>query len=190
MEKGTWGYMDSMKKAKARSTMILAVIVVVLILVVFFISGTVRNLAIAIPLLMMIPTANIMVQWIVIVRFQSLKEEEQETIEKHLAGRANCVILYDMALSSTESVSFAPCLVIDQGNIYLLWGGSNDKKYDERKQQEYVQGLIIKTAYNYQAYTAHSVEELIEAVEAAPVAAEDRMQQCEHLKKRLMDISF
>ena len=188
MEKGTFGYIDAYKKRYSLFSLLLAAVIIAAAIAVYLIFGTVKHVAILIPVILSLPFAKILILWIVVVKFHSMKKEEQEEIEKQLEGRSNCIILYDVALSSYEAISFTPCMVIDQGNVYLLWGGSNDKKYDADKQKEYVQGIIEKTGYDYYASTVNSVQELVDTVVSAPILEEDLSIKCDRLKQRMLDV--
>lgn len=188
MEKGTFGYIDAYKKRYGLFSLLLAVVIIAAAIAVYLIFGTVKHVAILIPVILSLPFAKILILWIVVVKFHSMKKEEQEEIEKQLEGRNNCIILYDMALSSYEAISFTPCMVIDQGNVYLLWGDSNDKKYDADKQKEYVQGIIEKTGYDYYASTVNSVQELVDTVVSVPIVEEDLSIKCDRLKQRMLDV--
>lgn len=188
MEKGTYGYIDSYKKKYGIATVIFAVVIVAAAVAVYLIFGTVKHVAILVPIILSLPFAKLMLQWVVIAKFHSFKSEEQARIQEQLEGREYCIVLYDTALSSYEAISYASCLVIDQGDIYLLWGGSNDKKYDETKQREYIQGIIGATGYDYEAHTVHSVDELLESVLAAPISEADVSVKCDRLRKRMLDI--
>lgn len=189
MDKGTLGYIDALKKRYGLYALILAVLILAGVLVVGLLFRTLKHAAIIIPVLITLPFAWLLVQWVIVAKFHSLKREEGEWIEERLSQRRNCVVLYDMALSSYEAISFASCLVIDQGNIYLLWGGSNEKSYGEEQQREYVQGIIQKTGYPFLAYTVHSVDELLEQVTTAEITEADLSSSCDRLRQRMLDIS-
>lgn len=189
MEKGTAGYMHSYKKKYGLTALIIFVVIIAMVIGIYLILGTIKHLAVIAPILLALPFAKIMILWVIVVKYKSIKQEDAVRIEEQLAGREHVRILYDMALSSYESVSYAPCIVIDQGNIYLLWGGATDKAYTEDKQREYVKNIIVKTGYDFDAVTVHSVDELIEQVLAAPVTEEDVSAKCDRLKQRLLDVS-
>ena len=188
MEKGTYGYINAYKKKYGMYSLILALVIVIGVIAVFLIFKTVKHVSIIVPIILSLPFAKLLILWIVVAKFRTMKLEEKEQIESKLKGRRNCILLYDMALSSYESVSYAPCLVIDQGNIYLLWGGSNDKKYDAEKQREYIQGIVEKTGYDFAVYSMQSVEELIQTVTAAPVSEDDLSVKCDRLRQRMRDV--
>lgn len=188
MEKGTLGYINAYKKRYGMLMLILAICIIAGTAAVYLIFGTVKHVAILIPIILALPFAKMLTLWIIAAKFHSMIPEDGELIGNGLSGRKNCIVLYDMALSSYEAVSFASAVVIDQGNIYLLWGGSNEQKYGEEKQREYVQGIVNKTGYTYQVYTAHDVRELLDMVTANPVSEEDLEVKCNRLKTRMLDV--
>ena len=188
MTKGTQGYIQAYKKKYGGYAFGLLAVIVISALIIFLITGTLKHIAIVIPVILALPFAKLLTLWVIVAKFRSLPKSEGERIQEQLKDRKNCVILYDMALSSYEAVSYAPCIVIDQGNVYLLWGGSNEKKYTIEKQREYVQGIVVKTGYDFQVTSYTSLEELLEAVEKSPVSEADVSLKCDRLKKRLLDI--
>lgn len=188
MEKGTVGYINSYKKHYGSIALILAACIIAGALAVYLIFGTLKHVAIVVPIILALPFAKILILWLISVRFHPLKQEDAELICTTLENRRNCIVLFDMALSSYEAVSFAGAVVIDQGNIHLLWSGSNEKKYGEDQQREYVQGIVNKTGYTYQVYTAHDIKELLDMVANNPVSEEELELKCNRLKKRLLDV--
>lgn len=188
MEKGTLGYINSYKKKYGLYSLILAVLIVGLAIGIYLIFHTVKHVAILVPVILSLPFAKLLTLWIIVAKFHSLREEDGKRIRTQLSGRSNCIVLFDMALSSYDAISFASCLVIDQGNIYLLWGGSNDKKYNAGKQREYVQGIVEKTGYDYAVYTVRSVDELLNCMKEAPIAEEDLSVKCDRLRQRMLDV--
>lgn len=188
MEKGTLGYINSYKKHYGSIALILAACIVAGAVAVYLIFGTVKHIAIVVPVILALPFAKIAILWLISIKFHSMQQEEGERILTTLENRKNCIVLFDMALSSYEAVSYASVIVIDQGDIYLLWTGSNDKQYGEAQQREYVQGIVNKTGYSYQVYSAHDVQELLDMVLAHPVTDEDLELKCNRLKKRLLDV--
>lgn len=188
MEKGTLGYIDAYKKRYGWYSLILAALILAGALTVYLIFGTLRHIAVLIPIILALPFAKLLILWVVVVKFHSLKQEDGERLKARLEGRKNCILLFDLALSAYEAISFASVLVIDQGNIYLLWGGSNEKSYGQEQQREYVQEIVNRTGYHFSVHTTENVEELLEQVEAAPVSEEDLAVKCDRLRKRMLDI--
>lgn len=188
MEKGTAGYIHSYKKKYGLTALIIFVVIAAMVIGIYLILGTIRHIAVVVPILLTLPFAKIFILWLIVAKYKSMKSEDAVRIEEQLAGRNNVRILYDMALSSYESVSYAPCIVIAQGNVYLLWGGATNKEYTEEQQREYVQTMIAKTGYDFDAITVHSIDELIEQVLEAPVPEEDVSAKCDRLRQRLLDV--
>lgn len=189
MDKGTLGYIDSYKKRYGLYIAGLALAIVISAVVVYFIFGTLKHVAVLVPVILALPFAKILVLWLIVAKFHSMDTEEGTLIQERLENRRNCILLFDMALSSYEAVSFASCLIIDQGNIYLLWGGSNDKKFSQEQQRDYVQDIVRKTGYqDFQVFIYTDLTELIEDIETAPVADGDLSVQCDRLKKRMLDV--
>lgn len=189
MGKGTLGYIDALKKRYRLYSLVLAGVITAGVFTVGILFGTFRHAAIIVPVLLVLPFAWLLIQWLIVVRFRSLNEEDGARIDEQLGRRRNCIVLYDMALSAYEAISFAACLVIDQGNIYLLWGGSNEKSYGAEQQREYIQDIINRTSYPYLAVTVYSVDELLEQVNAAEVTEADLSSVCDRLRQRMLDIS-
>lgn len=188
MRKGTQGYIQAYKKKYGGYALAILAVIVLSAVIIFLITGTLKHIAVIIPVILALPFAKMLTLWMIAIKFHSLPETDVQMVQQRLQERKNCVILYDMALSSYEAVSYASCIVIDQGNIYLLWNGSNEKKYDAEKQREYVQGIVVKTGYDFQVTVYTEIEKLLEAVEGSPVVEADVSLKCERLKKRLLDV--
>lgn len=188
MEKGTLGYIDTYKKRYGLYSLILAALIFAGVVAVYLIFGTLKHAAVLLPIILALPFAKLLLLWIVVVRFHSLKQKDGEQLESRLGGRRNCILLFDLALSSYDAISFASAAVIDQGNIYLLWGGSNEKSYGQEQQREYVQDIMNRTGYQDAVYTMEEVEALLEQIEAAPVSEADLSVRCGRLRQRLLDV--
>lgn len=188
MEKGTRGYIDTYKKRYGLYSLILAVLIFAGAVAVYLIFGTLKHAAVLLPIILALPFAKLLLLWVVVVRFHSLKQEDGMQLESRLEGRKNCILLFDLALSSYDAISFAPAAVIDQGNVYLLWGGSNEKNYGQEQQKEYVQDIMKRTGYQDAVYTTEGVEALLEQIEAAPVSEADLSVKCDRLRQRLLDV--
>jgi hypothetical protein len=189
MEKGTAGYMHAYKKKYGLTALGIVIVIAAMVVGIYLTLGTIKHLAVVVPILLSLPFAKIFILWVIVAKYKSIPKEDAARIEEQLAGREHVIILYDMALSSYESVSYAPCIVIDQGNIYLLWGGATQKEYTKQQQRDYVQSIVEKTGYHYDVSTVLSVDELIEQVLNAPVSDEAVSAHCERLKQRLLDVS-
>lgn len=188
MEKGTLGYIDTYKKRYGLYSLILAAVILAGSVAVYLIFGTLKHVAVLIPVILALPFAKLLILWVVVVKFHSLEQADGEGLKDRLEGRKNCILLFDLALSAYEAISFAPVLVIDQGNIYLLWGGSNEKSYGQEQQREYVQEIMGRTGYQFSVYTTDKLEDLLEQVETAPVSEEDLSVKCDRLRQRMLDI--
>ena len=193
MAKGTFGYINAYKKRYGTYMAILAVCIAGGLLAVFLIFGTLKHLAVLIPVILSIPFAKMLTLWVIVVRFRSMDPEDVETLEQGLDRQRHPLVLYDMAFSSYESVSFASCVVLQSDRIYLLWGGSNEKTYDEKMQCDYIQDLVKRSGCADTVVTVHSVSELLERIHTDADGAETQWEdgqaaKQERLKRRLLDI--
>ncbi|MBR1568643.1 MAG: hypothetical protein IJ648_06720 [Lachnospiraceae bacterium] len=188
LEKGTVGYIREYKKRYGLIALILFLIIVAMVVGIYLILGTAKHIAVAVPILLSLPLGKIFILWLIVAKYHSISEEDAERIREQLKARKNICILYDMALSSYESVSYAPCIVIDQGNVYLIWGGATEKEYKAEDQRAYVQSLIDKSGYSCQAVTVADVDTLISTVSEQEESEEDLQNQCDRMKNRLLDV--
>ena len=188
MEKGTAGYIDAYKKRYGRMALLFFVVIAAMVVGIYLILGTVRHVAVVAPILLALPFAKVFTLWVVVAKFQSIGAEEKGRIEDTLSDRRQLRILYDMALSSYESVSYAPCILVDQGNVYLLWGGAMQKEYTEEHQREYVRGIVKKADASLEVVTVHSVEELIQKCSEVPESEEELESLCDRIRQRLLDV--
>lgn len=188
MNKGTSGYIQAYKKRYGILSICFALAIILSFCIVISITKTVNHVAIVIPILLALPFAKLLLDYIIVARFSTISKEEAEQVEQEVQDRRNCNCLFDLAISSYESISFASVAVIDQGNIYLVFAGSNDKTYNQDKQREYIQQIIYKTGYDGQVYSVKDIKELLERIKQAPVAEEDLTVKINRLTNRLLDV--
>ena len=188
MEKGTAGYIDAYKKRYGRMALLFFVVIAVMVVGIYLTLGTVRHIAVVAPILLALPFGKVFTLWVVVAKFHSIGTDERERIEETLSDRKNIRVLYDMALSSYESVSYAPCIVVEQGNVYMLWGGAAQNEYTEEHQREYVRGIVNKADTSLEVVTVHSVEELIQKCSEVPESEEDVEPLCDRIRQRLLDV--
>ena len=150
MEKGTLGYINAYKKRYGMLMLILAICIIAGTAAVYLIFGTVKHVAILIPIILALPFAKMLTLWIIAAKFHSMIPEDGELISNGLSGRKNCIVLYDMALSSYEAVSFASAVVIDQGNIYLLGHPEYDRmSLDAEYKRDLAKGMDAEVPVHY-----------------------------------------
>ncbi len=188
IEKGTYGYIRGYKKTYLVLTLVLVALIVVGVSVILAFKGTMKTAWAVFPVLLALPLAKAFIGWYIVARFRPLGEEDVEKIQAAVEGRANCVLLFDTAISAYEAVSYSLCTVIDQGDVYLLWGGSYTKEYKDYQQREYVQKLMDGAKLPYRAFTVKSTEELLEKIASATVSPEDLTDANQRLRQRILDV--
>ena len=190
MEKGTLGYIKAYKKRYGTLSLLLFLVIVAMVVGIYLILGSIKHIAVVVPILLTLPFSKVFILWVMVAKYKTLNQEEASGINSMTDGRKNCFVLYDMALSSYESVSYASCIVVDQEKIYLLWGGATQKEYTKDNQRAYVQEVAEKTGCSYEVISVNSVDELLQQMETAELSEEDMSISDDRIRQRLLEISM
>ena len=67
MEKGTLGYIDALKKRYRLYSLVLAGVITAGVFTVGILFGTFRHAAIIVPVLLVLPFAWLLIQWLIVV---------------------------------------------------------------------------------------------------------------------------
>lgn len=151
MNKGEYGHINQYKRQRL-------IILAVLLLIIAIITGTcyamyhtTKKPIIVLAILTVLPAAKVLVNYIIVAKSKSLSANEKEELDSYVEKFDNAKVLYDLALSSTENVKYAPYVVIINGNIT----GYVPEKYTTdncNNVNAYINKLLKKGGYEYSSY--------------------------------------
>ena len=116
--KGTYGYIDSLKRSKLVAIGIWAIFIALLLIIPSIIFKTRYNSFTHAAIVMVLPAARQVVQYLSLLPFHSGNREEYEKIRSLTEGKSWIVLAADMVLASESGHMMLDMLVIYNGNVY------------------------------------------------------------------------
>lgn len=116
--KGTYGYIDSLKRSKLAAISIWAIFIALLLIIPSIIFKTRYNSFTIAAIVMVLPAARQVVQYLSLLPFHSGNREEYEKIRSLTEGKSWIVLAADMVLASESGHMMLDMLVIYNGNVY------------------------------------------------------------------------
>lgn len=116
--KGTYGYIDSLKRSKLVAIGIWAIFIALLLIIPSIIFKTRYNSFTIAAIVMILPAARQVVQYLSLLPFHSGNREEYEKIRSLTEGKSWIVLAADMVLASESGHMMLDMLVIYNGNVY------------------------------------------------------------------------
>lgn len=117
-EKGAFGYLDKKKKNQLMIAVFSLLMVAVICLTGIILYNTRKSLFAVLAALSALPAAKMLVEYLVIMPYHSVKEEVRRNIEAVCGDGEYCRILYDVVLSSSDKAMCAGCVFIKNGHVY------------------------------------------------------------------------
>ena len=116
--KGTYGYIDSLKRSKLVAIGIWAIFIALLLIIPSIIFKTRYNSFTIAAIVMVLPAARQVVQYLSLLPFHSGNREEYEKIRSLTEGKSWIVLAADMVLASESGHMMLDMLFIYNGNVY------------------------------------------------------------------------
>ena len=116
--KGTYGYIDSLKRSKLAAIGIWAIFIALLLIIPSIIFKTRYNSFTIAAIVMVLPAARQVVQYLSLLPFHSGNREEYKKIRSLTEGKSWIVLAADMVLASESGHMMLDMLVIYNGNVY------------------------------------------------------------------------
>ena len=110
--KGTYGYIDSLKRSKLVAIGIWAIFIALLLIIPSIIFKTRYNSFTIAAIVMVLPAARQVVQYLSLLPFHSGNREEYEKIRSLTEGKSWIVLAADMVLASESGHMMLDMLVI------------------------------------------------------------------------------
>lgn len=136
IEKGQYGYIDERKKTQAIKTLLGFVVVALIFFVGYIVCKTKNNIATVMAILCVLPTARIMVSWLMLIRYQSpSKERYNELLSQTVPDK----LLSDCAMSCKDRNIYVQFAFLTDSCIYCY---SEDSGFDEKYFNQHVAEFI------------------------------------------------
>ncbi len=134
-KKGEYGFLSQQKQQRILMFAGLAVVVCAVFVTGIILNKTRNNIFTVAAILLVLPTAKVLVNVIMLLRFKPTKREEYLKIQPF---EVNNDILYDMVLSTPTEIIYSPIILIRDRDVILLTG---NKIKDKDKCEKYIQGF-------------------------------------------------
>ena len=118
MEKGSWGYIEQWKKKKLKTILLWALSIAAFIGIPELVFHSRYNAFTIGGIVMVLPAAREVVQYISMLKFHSGNKEEYETIETLVHGKDWLILLADMVVACETGHMVLNMAVLCNGNIY------------------------------------------------------------------------
>lgn len=139
--KGTYGYIDSLKRSKLVAIGIWAIFIALLLIIPSIIFKTRYNSFTIAAIVMVLPAARQVVQYLSLLPFHSGNREEYEKIRSLTEGKSWIVLAADMVLASESGHMMLDMLVIYNGNVY---GYAPDQKKSREAIEAYLTNILTE----------------------------------------------
>ncbi len=151
--KGGFLYTDRKKKKQLIITSISLFMVLVICLTGIILYNTQKSIYAVIAALAALPAAKMLVGYLIIMPYKSIKEDLKVKIEAVSGNMEFCEILYDVILSSTEKAMCAGVVYVKNGKVYGYTDFylNNPKKKITLKDVEKHLKFILDANCNYSA---------------------------------------
>lgn len=121
MNKGDYGYMNHYKKIHFIGVFIYATIIIALLIVANVIQNeAVHLLGYAFAIVLVLPATKHAIAAFVVLRYHTLDEQSVADLDEHSKLLKNGLVLYDVTMSSEESIMYSPYMLLFEGKVYAL----------------------------------------------------------------------
>lgn len=143
-KKGTYGYLDQLKKAEWSKAAIMLAVPVLIFLIGWLVSRTRMQVVTVIAIVGCLPGCNQVVHAIIASRYHSIDKELYEAVEQ---VRNDQVVLYENIFTTYDQNFSVDCLFISGRNVA---GYSSDEKLDSAAAEAHLNTILRQNAYKQQ----------------------------------------
>ena len=136
VEKGTYGYIESRKKSQIIKSGFFFLVVALIYFAGLFVTGTRNNICTVIAILGVLPTAKVLVSYLVICKYNTPYEDKY----KELTAIEGSYVLYsDCAMSCSEKTLYVEFAAVTDNVIYCYTDNNKfDSSYFEKGVSEFI----------------------------------------------------
>lgn len=191
--KGEYGYIDKKKKNQLLISALSMLMVAIICLTGVILYHTQKSVFAVMAALAALPAAKMLVGYLVIMPYHSVKENVKLSLEEVSGDKENCKIVYDTVLSSSEKSMSAGVVFIKNGRIYGYTDHYNDNKKNTGKNKITMSDIekhikfIVDANCNYSAIKMYEDEQKFLKAVSAESKSEEGMSDDELLKMRNMN---
>lgn len=126
MRKGEFGYLNSFKKRRLISTVIIAgAMALVIGLGLWLNKGDIKNIYTVVGILFALPMARSLSGLFVVLPIKTMDAGQQQEIIQTLSHAGSDQFLWDLALSSEEKVRYFPCILWSDHHLVAWYEGKD-----------------------------------------------------------------
>ena len=134
--KGDFNYLSWQKKyTSVRSAAFFGIVLAVFIIGLIT-TKTRNNMLTVVAILGVLPAGKSLVNTFMYIRFKEVEESFHKILQPF---EKNVHILYNMAISSSEKITFIDCIAVFEQSVYLY---SPDKKTDTKNMEKYLKNIL------------------------------------------------
>lgn len=130
--KGEMGYLAQFKKRRMMLTLILMLGIVAFVVTGYVTTKSLKNLLTVMGILLSLPLAKTLSGLLVVFPMKSMKEERCCEIMEQLTHIGSDQFLWDLALSSTDTVRHFPIVICSDTQVMAYLKGKKDKTEQEK----------------------------------------------------------
>lgn len=157
--KGTYGYIDNLKRSKLLAIGIWAIFIALLLIIPSIIFKTRYNSFTIAAIVMVLPAARQVVQYLSLLPFHSGNQQEYEKIRSLTEGKSWIVLAADMVLASESGHMMLDMLVIYNGNVY---GYAHAQKKSREAIEAYLTNILMEEDLIHKKPVVHETFEEFE----------------------------
>lgn len=186
MDKGSYGYYNNYKKKKGLWSLAFAIVIAILVALCFIIYGTNKTTLIVPAVVLVLPFSKFLIAYLMGAKYTSISSEDYKLLEDTYGNDDSVILLYDMTISTAETVLGVPVIALYDGNIYYIEHAKNNAKYKAILRNVFA--LAIEDARYKDECESHevlNVSKLVESIDKAKVE-EPRDNASLSIKQRLL----
>lgn len=154
--KGSYGYLNSIKKRALLHTLLMVAIGLLVFVVGLLLNKMeVTNIFTVLAFLFVLPAAKSFVSVIILFPYQQMDAEKKERLDRY--KKSGDEMLYDLVFTSTEHVMHLDCVYVTGSQII---GYTERKKDNVKKIEEYLKRELEIRQINYRVFIAANEKQL------------------------------
>lgn len=163
--KGQYGYIKVYRKKHGLILAGLAVVFLAIVIATYIHYHTLKTPVSVIPAVLSLPIAKYVVALIVVGKYKAISREAYEKLQTFMSD--NTSVMYDLCISTEETIYFIPCMVFRNDEVFAMYGGAN-QKCDMTQTRSFLEVLLKKTAYVQNVHVYRNEQDLFKALEETP----------------------
>ncbi len=151
MKKGEYGHINELKSIKVKLAAIFIGVIAVLSTVILVVCGTRSNYWVIVPIILSLPFAKFMVDYVLVRPFSSMKREDYDFLSNSIQNYEDIQVIYDVTLTSEKGISYMDFILLYDGNVYACVSACK-QKFSAQDVEKYLKRIMKGAGYDRQLY--------------------------------------